>query len=453
MSVNYNPRYYCLDLIPDYRQKFIDIRLKQFINEYKITKWPIDTIKLLKKIKKKKLLNIRFYSVPGTSSAFDAQVRYYPDEDLYMFLVNKQKVKYPFRSSKDRRLNFTLAHEIGHIMLGHLSIPDHLKTVKQKMIEEEEANEFAGRLLMPEPRLLSCNFVSHEKVAEYFNVSIQALWKRLNHLKRLDILSSPDPLIVCEECGNSEISPFTDYCKICGCIINNPQGVEIMKYSGYELRDDYRFVKCPICDNEEYSERAEYCKICGASATNYCTNCGQPCDGNARFCERCKVQTYLFKEGMLKSWEEERATIKLMEIINEDAQQSETHNNFPVPIDKCFDYFHEKWKQFVFALKQLDSSYFEVLNIFELYDCDETNDELYFILDGSLESDDEFKKFDTISSEVAGLFSKFANLHNVKIECIGVKPHTEEEENEEVTVSNDEENEFLPIEDYDNLPF
>jgi len=37
---------------------------------------------------------------------------------------------------------------------------------------------------------LNCNYTSVDAVAEHFLVSKQALWKRLNNLKRLDLLSS-----------------------------------------------------------------------------------------------------------------------------------------------------------------------------------------------------------------------------------------------------------------------
>jgi hypothetical protein len=61
----------------------------------------------------------------------------------YIAINEKRLLHYPFRFSNDRRLNFTLAHEFGHI-LDHLIISKELKTPSQQQIEEEEANEFAG---------------------------------------------------------------------------------------------------------------------------------------------------------------------------------------------------------------------------------------------------------------------------------------------------------------------
>ena len=55
--MRYNPRYYRLDFIDENRLKIIDIRLKQFLSDYNIERWPIDTIKLIEQIKKEGLIN------------------------------------------------------------------------------------------------------------------------------------------------------------------------------------------------------------------------------------------------------------------------------------------------------------------------------------------------------------------------------------------------------------
>src|SRR5690606_18320362 len=107
------------------------------------------------------------------------------------------------------------AHEIGHIVLEHLLIPRSLKTGIELFIKEHEANEFAGRLLMPEKMLCSCNYYSIDSVAQYFIVSRSALWKRLNNMKRLDLLNSRK-IQACSRCGNTRFSVFAGFCGICG---------------------------------------------------------------------------------------------------------------------------------------------------------------------------------------------------------------------------------------------
>ena len=252
----------------------LELRLKRFIEDYGIRKWPIDSIKLLKQIKKYENNQPGLLSYNRLLERFDAQARYYKQDDLYIILLNKNKIRYPWKISRDRRLNFTLAHEFGHIFLDHLHIPDSCKTPEQILIEDEEANEFAGRLLMPANLLLNSNFVSPEAVAKHFNVSDQALWKRLNHLKRLDLLRSAI-VSVCEICGNNSISPGANFCPICGeFIMDKKKGVMPVFYNdGYELDDNSRALKCPICENEEMSPEGRFCRICGSDLINKCTYC------------------------------------------------------------------------------------------------------------------------------------------------------------------------------------
>lgn len=93
------------------------------------------------------------------------------------------------------RILFSIAHELGHLFL-HLLKDDG--TLKAQVIcqrdltqsqQEWEANEFAAFLLMPENDFtLKCrefmmdNKVDITKVADYFNVSVQAATVRGNVL-------------------------------------------------------------------------------------------------------------------------------------------------------------------------------------------------------------------------------------------------------------------------------
>lgn len=310
--MNYNPRYYRLDIIPEHRQAIIDIRLNWFINDYKIRKWPVDAVQLLKKIKKKGLIDLEYALVTDCSNDFDAEASYHQALNFYYIAINEKKARrYPFRFSSDRRLNFTLAHEFGHIFLDHLTIPKELKSSLQQQIEEEEANEFAGRLLMPERLILTSNFVSQQTVAKYFNVSDQALWKRLNHLKRLDLLKAP-VVNVCENCGNNQISPAAEFCHICGeWIVEKKKGVLTVFYNdGYELNENGKALQCPICENEEMRESGQFCRICGNFLVNSCTFCDTIAAGNSRFCELCGAETTFFKKKYLSDWQKAKALIE-----------------------------------------------------------------------------------------------------------------------------------------------
>ncbi|MDD2247678.1 MAG: ImmA/IrrE family metallo-endopeptidase [Syntrophomonas sp.] len=327
--MEFKKKHYTLDMVPEHRQEFIDLRIREFCRDYGIKKGhSLDTAKLLKKIQNKKLISFKYGFVDGMSDKFEAQARYYPENNIYMILINKRhaKKRYPYKESKDRRLNFTIAHELGHILLDHLLIPDELKSDREIDIEHEEAQEFAGRLLMPKDSLLSCNFVSLEKVADKFNVSKRAVWKRLNNLKRLELLKS-EVFYVCETCGNSEISLDADFCRICGqSILNNNKGVIPVKYAAFELDENNHALECPVCGNDEFNPAIEvydsygnthlkqgiYCRICASILVNRCTNeyCEELAAGNSRYCEYCASPTTFFNSKYLPPWEEVNEIIK-----------------------------------------------------------------------------------------------------------------------------------------------
>lgn len=92
------------------------------------------------------------------------------------------------RSDEDSlttRDRFTLAHELGHVLLGH--IDEHEIMYRSEANElEYEANDFAGNLLMPREKFLEVVYENVddrgicdlEEVANNFNVSVSAVRTR-----------------------------------------------------------------------------------------------------------------------------------------------------------------------------------------------------------------------------------------------------------------------------------
>lgn len=164
----------------------------------------------------------------------------------------------------------------------------------------------------------------------------------------------------CVQCGNSEISPGSRYCKICGAPVMNhctgnedpeiqvkhinpsnalfcgacgsrtlfnihnvkmsKEEVPAMKYTdGVEYDKITMRVKiCPKCKNEEFGQESEFCRICGTNLFNRCE--GEPVfdpmtgdllgyenrhvnPSNARFCETCGKPTVYFKNNILVDFE------------------------------------------------------------------------------------------------------------------------------------------------------
>jgi hypothetical protein len=301
----YDPYYYTVSPIPPLRQEYIRNRLSRFINLYEIknTDWPMDCVKLFRKMKDTQKIPF-IYAFCDMPDKCDAITEYRKDHEVYITKINKKKVHYPFQTSYDRRLNFTLAHEIAHIALGHPLIPREAKTPEEIDMEEREADEFAGRLLMPEGIIYTCNYYSMAAVATYLNVSKTALLVRLNNLKRLN-LPYAAKVPTCPICGNTHFSAMGEYCCICGeCRRNEMKGIRRIYYPEDIRMDKYkRTIMCPQCHRDCSHVTGDSCS-CGTSIFNLCSECNYANLGNARYCEICGQTTEYYAKGFLLPWQE-----------------------------------------------------------------------------------------------------------------------------------------------------
>lgn len=85
-----------------------------------------------------------------------------------------------------QRENWTLAHELGHLVLRHARRRDSYQLEEC----EHEANYFAAEFLMPESTFgdelpIACVFHEYERLKRRWNVSIQAMVRRAFQLKRI----------------------------------------------------------------------------------------------------------------------------------------------------------------------------------------------------------------------------------------------------------------------------
>lgn len=80
------------------------------------------------------------------------------------------------------RIRWTLAHELGHILLGHAALCRFAEAGEGKSREDREADRFAADLLCPMPPLYRCGLKSPEELARLCDLSLQAAgiqWQRL----------------------------------------------------------------------------------------------------------------------------------------------------------------------------------------------------------------------------------------------------------------------------------
>lgn len=91
------------------------------------------------------------------------------------------------QDENELRIRFTMAHELGHVLLGHVSDGGTRKrdTANTTMDSYEiDANRFAAELLMPESRVrhFTLSFASIPMMATIFHVSEMAMMYRLKNL-------------------------------------------------------------------------------------------------------------------------------------------------------------------------------------------------------------------------------------------------------------------------------
>lgn len=102
-------------------------------------------------------------------------------EDGYCFYrrkTNAYKI-YIDNSLYHKRCNFTVAHEVGHIVLGHMFLPNHIRE-KYYDVLDKEASAFASELLMPTHLMNKYIKLSTSNLCNLFDVSHEAMSIRLN---------------------------------------------------------------------------------------------------------------------------------------------------------------------------------------------------------------------------------------------------------------------------------
>jgi ribosomal protein L37E len=304
--------------IPQYRLDYIDLKLEGFKNQLKLTDSPIDCVVLLKKIEELGKYPVQVMYTDGIYNGLDAAAIYIKNLDCYQILLNRHKVRYPYQGSSDRRLNFTIAHEIGHILLEHLLIPNNIKNEQDHDMEELEADEFAARLLMPRKLICSCNYYSLDVVSSYMNVSKTALKVRLCKLGRTDIVASRK-VKSCSRCGNIRFSAMAQYCGVCGQFIcRESKGIRRIYYPDEVKMDSFkRALVCPKCLRDISHIRGDKCTYCKTYMFNFCSEflnnsaheCSYANPGYARYCEMCGRPTYYYKRSYLADWQTVKCSV------------------------------------------------------------------------------------------------------------------------------------------------
>lgn len=275
-----------------------------------------------------------------------------------------------------RRDYYTIAHELGHIVLGHFFEFENTSlcrgglTRKEYAVLEREAEIFAAELIMPMPVLKGLKIKSYDEIVKVCNVTKSSATIRMGEIKKFKLTSS---MIVpyisakilfhdfiykksCLRCGYEFVSETAKYCPICGQKLQWGEGTMIYN-DGYELDENGRALKCPVCGNTEIGqdENEQYCIICGTYLVNKCTHdyneynnfsgelikpvCGRIVPGNARYCPYCGSETTFYKNKLLMPWKDAQKLIEAeeeMQALEDEAAPTidDTEINEDIVIDE-----------------------------------------------------------------------------------------------------------------------
>jgi Zn-dependent peptidase ImmA (M78 family) len=146
-----------------------------------------------------KKLNINKAPIPLEEIAglFSLNIVYYPNFPEHisgMIIKEDNLLAIGVNSNKpETRQRFTIAHEIGHYVMGHDEDTILEDFFDKKTDKEVEANKFASELLMPYEILkkdISNTPMDIPKLASLYHVSEQAMSVRLLESKLINLLTS-----------------------------------------------------------------------------------------------------------------------------------------------------------------------------------------------------------------------------------------------------------------------
>lgn len=302
-----------------------------FIN-LNINKYPIDIFNIFSSYKNIKVISyskhMNKYNLTATEvithfGSEEGCTIYKKEIDRYLVFYNDLEEYY---KKAERRL-WTLAHELGHILLRHHILSDKTKIFRNNLSDfeynwlEVEANRFAS-LLLANPLILNqLNISNYQDIMNICNLSKTASINRFKYLNKWKInhtINLNDKIILkqfsnfinkkyCPVCNTSNNNNSINYCYICGNE-NLKWGDGKMKYSEIELNDKHKAKICPICNNELTNIDGEYCQICGSHIVNKCTNlgCGELLGGDMRYCPICGFTSTFLDDNLLKDWRTEQ---------------------------------------------------------------------------------------------------------------------------------------------------
>lgn len=247
------------------RFNFVTDTAYDFLLEYGYSKFPISPFKVLEDLSEfvscmpwseaKKALKS---SDPFHLMETGAEARTIRLRDTGMYLMVYDDVHF----NSDHRIGWTIMHEIGHIVLGHLTDFEQTAlnrgglTKKGYEVLEIEAHYFAAEVMMPTALLKYFQTIEIEEISLLFGVSEEAARKKYKRVFQVDYMPR-------HSCEDKLIRNFFDFLEndLDRTIYNNIYGTW-----GIPNKSSYTKIcrKCPECLTYISDRDADYCPYCGA---------------------------------------------------------------------------------------------------------------------------------------------------------------------------------------------
>ena len=165
-----------MSLDPYIDQKDIENKALRVLEDYKIEKPVVDVAKIAKALG----IEIKEINMPKGY------------EEVAGFYDKQNKIIYVEKNDPPQRKLFSIAHELGHVFLGHqhATVLYRITREDQKYPKEEsEANSFAAHLLMPDHMIhyymdrYALTKSDYQKLANIFGVPVSSMKYTLERLK------------------------------------------------------------------------------------------------------------------------------------------------------------------------------------------------------------------------------------------------------------------------------
>ena len=261
----------------------------------------------------------------------DACADYYASKDKYIIYYNDID-KIAFINSN--RYRWSIAHELGHILLEHHKRSNKTRIFRFNLSDEEynqfetEADYFAQLLLVPHATLLGFRVNTVTQLRIMCKISNPASQRRMYEFNlwksHIDAEDEYDKRIFyyfynyifkrkCRHCKAGIIQRYGKFCPICNSKNTLEWGDgDKMKYPLLETQENGKLKECPNCGNEDTDIEGYFCQTCGQNLINKCLDdeCqnSEMLPSNARYCPICGTRSSFYEDGLLKAWNYNKAT-------------------------------------------------------------------------------------------------------------------------------------------------